>query len=62
MVENNNQQQQAKNIAESILASTNEMEKRAYGVLLGAFVGDSLGSYHEFSHHVSEELIETVMQ
>jgi ADP-ribosylglycohydrolase len=29
---------------------------------LGAFVGDSLGSFHEFSEDVSEELIETVMQ
>lgn len=31
-------------------------EDRAYGCILGAFIGDSCGSYHEFSEEVIKDM------
>ena len=31
------------------MKSGTDFEKRAYGCVIGAFIGDSLGSFHEFT-------------
>lgn len=55
----------ATKIHEELIASKGkESEKerlRAFGCIVGAFIGDALGSHHEFSKHVSEELLDKVM-
>ena len=38
-------------------------EDRAFGCILGAFLGDSCGSFHEFKNHVlNEEEMEECME
>jgi hypothetical protein len=41
----------------------NNFEERAFGCILGAFVADACGSFHEFKNYVlSDEEMEECMQ
>ena len=43
-------------------AQKNEFEDRAFGCILGAFIGDSCGSFNEFNNNIlSDEQMEQCM-